>query len=80
MQAALTDVVNDGLDRASLLAPGHGTIDLFGGITQDMAFARGEAAMKISTAAEAFAFAQVQKDFHRPDVEVEAGAGLRVRF
>lgn len=72
--------MNDGLDRTSLLLPGHGFLDVVGGVNQDAAFARLDAGAKITSAMEAFGFAQVQKDFHRDGVDFEAGAGLRVRF
>lgn len=80
MTKALTSLVDDGISRAEKLRPGTASLELMGGVTQDMAFGRAELLVHATEDLSGVAFAQVQKDFRKAQAELMAGAGLRWNF
>lgn len=80
MTKAVTSIIDTGLDKAEKLKPGTASLELLGGVTQDMAFGRAEIVAHITEDLSGFGFGQVQKDFRKPQAEVMAGGGLRWNF
>ena len=70
----IMEEVSKGLDRVSILKPGHGFLSATVGASRLGAFATVEAGWKPTSAVDLFAFGRVS------GVEAIAGAGVRVAF